>query len=550
MMRVALGSTIVAAALLAPTLGRAQSTVVLPPPATTPEISEIVGATQALEGEGLAFGLAVVEAAGQALDFTWDLGDGTAAISGAERTAVTHRYRRDGDFVVRLSVQGSGGFTADRSLSVSVRNAPPVIVGLSASEFVFPGTPGTFEGVALDPGDDELTYTWDFGDGTAPVSGVDLMRPSHTYAAPGSYTLTLTVRDDDGAEVVGTLTVQANPGILGEIAGEVPRFFFAGESGRSSLLSGLGGMGLFTGAAPMSGGVANLRMMGICLVNAGFWDDRTKSHVNFVLALPADSAFSPRRYPIVLDQQAGGMAPGQLYLNALVLEIDSIYEETRRGAESMQVMSPGGMAEMIRRFDQSAGQTLGPGRNWQLFARNGAVTITRVTPERIYGRLQAALQGAWVEASGSGRVTYATVEGTFAFELDDVARANLLGCSDLPFTVESHTPRTEETTVDFVDPSIALTFTRPYEVSTVSPATLQVGFLSDAATFVPIEGTLTHDPDGRTVRFTPAERLLDAVYYHIRVRGGSTGVQSVAGDPLVEDYTWRFVTVVDLLSRR
>jgi PKD domain len=47
------------------------------------------------------------------------------------------------------------------------------------------------------------SYTWSWGDGTARTVTATA-RASHTYAAPGSYTITLKVKDNYGA--TGTAT--------------------------------------------------------------------------------------------------------------------------------------------------------------------------------------------------------------------------------------------------------------------------------------------------------------------------------------------------------
>jgi len=54
-----------------------------------------------------------------------------------------------------------------------------------------------------DPDDDNLTYTWDFGDGKQD-SGMDV---KHVYTAAGSYTVTLTVNDGKGGTDSDTIKV-------------------------------------------------------------------------------------------------------------------------------------------------------------------------------------------------------------------------------------------------------------------------------------------------------------------------------------------------------
>lgn len=61
-------------------------------------------------------------------------------------------------------------------------------------------------GGSADPDGTLVAHAWDFGDGTT-GSGT---APEHTYAAAGSYTVTLTVTDDDGATDSATVTVTAS----------------------------------------------------------------------------------------------------------------------------------------------------------------------------------------------------------------------------------------------------------------------------------------------------------------------------------------------------
>jgi hypothetical protein len=56
---------------------------------------------------------------------------------------------------------------------------------------------------SVDPDGDALTYSWDFGDGTAPVLGFQVL---HAFSAPKTYSVTLTVSD---GSLSNTKTIQA-----------------------------------------------------------------------------------------------------------------------------------------------------------------------------------------------------------------------------------------------------------------------------------------------------------------------------------------------------
>ncbi|GGO75288.1 PKD domain-containing protein [Nocardioides deserti] len=151
---------------------------------------------------------------------TWTLPDGTTERTAASATGSGKVSTVLGDSAgADLPVGTAGGRTASTSNAASRSMLFSVVVdpGTDATQTneaptatFFAGCSGlTCEfdaGNSFDPDEDQLTYTWDFGDGST-GDGVD---PAHTYASNGSRLVRLTVSDGE-LEDEATQTVQTSP---------------------------------------------------------------------------------------------------------------------------------------------------------------------------------------------------------------------------------------------------------------------------------------------------------------------------------------------------
>jgi PKD repeat protein len=73
------------------------------------------------------------------------------------------------------------------------------------------GQPVQFDGSgSFDPDGTIVSYDWDFGDSNTGTGVI----PTHTYAAPGTYTVSLTVTDDGGATDTSTTTATIDDEVL------------------------------------------------------------------------------------------------------------------------------------------------------------------------------------------------------------------------------------------------------------------------------------------------------------------------------------------------
>ncbi|MEA2414997.1 MAG: hypothetical protein QOI58_1654 [Thermoanaerobaculia bacterium] len=120
---------------------------------------------------------------GNPTSWSWDFGDGTGADT---RQNPVHTYATPGTYTVVLTASNAGG---SNSKSNTVTITPPPVANFTFSTSALVATfTDTSTGTPA-------SWQWSFGDGAHST----LQNPVHSYAAAGTYTVTLTVSNGGGS---------------------------------------------------------------------------------------------------------------------------------------------------------------------------------------------------------------------------------------------------------------------------------------------------------------------------------------------------------------
>lgn len=143
--------------------------------------------------------------------FDWD-NDGVYDIEDQVDSSAAYTWYEDGSYTVKGMIKDDDGGFTEYTTEVVVTNVAPTVEA-GEDQTVFAGDTGSLAGSFSDPGiEDTHTATIDWGDGSEVEEGTvdqefNTVSGSHLFADAGTYTVTLTVTDDDGGVGEDTLTV-------------------------------------------------------------------------------------------------------------------------------------------------------------------------------------------------------------------------------------------------------------------------------------------------------------------------------------------------------
>ncbi len=165
-----------------------------------PQNASLTASSQtAGEGASITFNATVNAPSIDTLSYQWNFGDGITQTT--TTSPVTHPYGDNGVYQATVTVtDDDNGTVSSTPVQITITNLPPT-ASFSANPQNTDENNLTINfdaGASADPGNDALTYSWDFGDGTQESGPAEQVQ--HTYQDSGSYEVRLIVTDEDNSD--------------------------------------------------------------------------------------------------------------------------------------------------------------------------------------------------------------------------------------------------------------------------------------------------------------------------------------------------------------
>ena len=165
---------------------------------------------------------------GSIVYYKWSFGDGSPGYG----EKVSHKYAESGKYIVTLTVKDDDGATAIDSTTVNVivnpENQLPV-ADAGGPYYAKVGESIHFDASAsYDPDGEIVSYLWSFGDGEKTFGETVY----HSYDGEGTYTVTLTVTDNNGSVKTAYTTAIISSGSGNKLSVDLPSSYtgFVGQN--------------------------------------------------------------------------------------------------------------------------------------------------------------------------------------------------------------------------------------------------------------------------------------------------------------------------------
>jgi PKD repeat protein len=131
---------------------------------------------------------------------SWTFGDGTTSTA----STGTHTYAAAGTYTVTLIVTDGNGLSDTDAATVTVVAPPPNAAPVAAFDWSCVDLTCSFVDRSTDSDGLVVSRTWTFGSAGSATS----ISPSFRFPSPGTYPVSLTVSDDDGASAATTTSIE------------------------------------------------------------------------------------------------------------------------------------------------------------------------------------------------------------------------------------------------------------------------------------------------------------------------------------------------------
>lgn len=315
--------------------------------------------------------------------WNWDFGDTNTSTA----QNPSHTYASAGTYTVTLTVTEADSDTdiVSDTISVSAPNQPPVADPNGSDPYTgTENTPLSFDGSgSYDPDGTITSYSWNFGDGGS-ASGVS---PSHTYVDGGTYTVTLTVEDDDGAtdteSTTATITEVNDPPIA------EPNGPYSGSKGETITFDG-------SGSTDEEGPIASY--------NWNFGDGNSGSGVS-----PTHSYSTAGTYTVTLIVNDGSLDSTPVSTTAVINDIPD--EPVELFFDSFEDGSLANWSQDSQNdWFNSTQRSRAGSRSAEIDGSASDATLTLTDPINLSGSSEANLTFSWFIESGLDSGEYLAID--------------------------------------------------------------------------------------------------------------------------------------------